>query len=70
MRRELGQLSRADALVEGSGGRNRQLEGIAALVGWAAFGRLSGDLCAAPARRPFLASIPNIGYTSARVRGP
>ena len=32
MRRELGQLSLADGLVEGGAGRNRQLERIAALV--------------------------------------
>ena len=32
MRRELGQLSLADGLVEGGAGRNRQLEKIAALV--------------------------------------
>jgi hypothetical protein len=40
MRRELGQLSLADGLVEGGAGRNRQLEKIAALVDWAAFERL------------------------------
>jgi hypothetical protein len=32
MRRELGQLSLADGLVEGGAGRNRQLEKIAVLV--------------------------------------
>lgn len=34
MRRELGQLSLADGLVEGGAGRNRQLEKIGALVDW------------------------------------
>jgi hypothetical protein len=34
MRRELGQLSLADGLVAGGGGRNRQLERIAWLVDW------------------------------------
>jgi hypothetical protein len=52
MRRELGQLSLADGLVEGSAGRNRQLETIAALVDWAAFERLLGDIYAAPLGRP------------------
>ena len=51
MRRELGQLSLADGLVEGAG-RNRQLERIAALVDWAAFERLLGDVYAAPVGRP------------------
>ena len=41
MRRELGQLSLADGLVEGGAGRNRQLEKIAALVDWTAFGGCS-----------------------------
>jgi transposase, IS5 family len=50
MRRELGQLSLADGLVEG--GRNRQLEKIAALVDWAAFERLLGGIDAAPVGRP------------------
>lgn len=52
MRRELGQLSLADGLVEGGAGRNRQLEKIAALVDWAAFERLLGDVYAAPVGRP------------------
>jgi hypothetical protein len=52
MRRELGQLS---GLVDGGAGRNRQLGRIAALVDWAAFERLLGDLYAVPARRRFLA---------------
>ena len=52
MRRELGQLSLADGLVEGGAGRNRQLEKIAALVDWAAFERLLGDIYAAPVGRP------------------
>ena len=52
MRRELGQLSLADGLVEGGAGRNRQLERIAALVDWAAFERLLGDVYAAPVGRP------------------
>jgi hypothetical protein len=43
--------------------RNRQLERIAALVDGAPFERLLGDLCAAPARRRFLAGIPNIRYS-------
>lgn len=51
MRRELGQLSLADGLVEGAG-RNRQLERIAALVEWAPFERLLGDIYAAPVGRP------------------
>jgi transposase, IS5 family len=51
MRRELGQLSLADGLVEGAG-RNRQLAKIAALVDWAAFERLLGDIYAAPVGRP------------------
>src|ERR671919_2586707 len=50
MRRELGQLSLADGLVDA--GRNRQLEKIAALVDWAAFERLLGDVYAAPVGRP------------------
>ena len=52
MRRELGQLSLADGLVEGGAGRNRQLERIAALVDWAAFERLLGQVYAAPVGRP------------------
>src|SRR5918994_2079458 len=52
MRRELGQLSLADGLVEGGAGRNRQLERIAALVDWAAFERLLGAVYAAPVGRP------------------
>src|SRR5262245_56276598 len=51
MRRALGQLSLADGLVEGAG-RNRQLERIAALVDWAAFERLLGEVYAAPVGRP------------------
>jgi len=43
MRRELGQLSLADGLVEGAAGRNRQLERIASLVDWAGFERLLGE---------------------------
>ena len=42
----------ADGLVEGGAGRNRQLERIAALVDWAAFERLLGDIYAAPVGRP------------------
>ena len=52
MRRELGQLSLADGLVEGGAGRNRQLEKIAGLVDWAAFERLLGAVYAAPVGRP------------------
>jgi IS5 family transposase len=52
MRRELGQLSLADGLVDGGAGRNRQLERIAALVEWAAFERLLGEVYAAPVGRP------------------
>ena len=52
MRRELGQLSLADGLVDGGAGRNRQLERIAALVDWAAFARLLGEVYAAPVGRP------------------
>ena len=48
MRRELGQLSLADGLVEGGAGRNRQLERIAALVDRAAFDGLLGEIHAAP----------------------
>jgi IS5 family transposase len=51
MRRELGQLSLADGMVEGAG-RNRQLAKIAALVDWAAFERLLGTIYAAPVGRP------------------
>jgi IS5 family transposase len=52
MRRELGQLSLADGLVEGGAGRNRQLEQIAALVDWAGFERLLAEVYAAPVGRP------------------
>ena len=52
MRRELGQLSLADGLVEGGAGRNRQLERIAALVDWAGFERLLAEVYAAPVGRP------------------
>jgi transposase, IS5 family len=52
MRRELGQLSLADGLVDGGAGRNRQLERIAALVDWAAFARLLSEVYAAPRGRP------------------
>jgi transposase, IS5 family len=51
MRRELGQLSLAAGLIEGGAGRNRQLERIAALVDWAAFERLLGEIYAAPVGR-------------------
>jgi IS5 family transposase len=51
MRRELGQLSLADGLVEGAG-RNRQLERIALLVEWAGFEPLLGEVYAAPVGRP------------------
>jgi IS5 family transposase len=51
MRRELGQLSLADGLVEGAGA-NRQLAKIAALVDWPAFERLLVDVYAAPVGRP------------------
>jgi transposase, IS5 family len=51
MRRELGQLSLADGLVERAG-CNRQLERIASLVDWAAFERLLGGIYAAPVGRP------------------
>jgi transposase, IS5 family len=52
MRRELGQLSLADGVVDGGAGRNRQLERIAALVEWPAFERLLGGVYAAPVGRP------------------
>jgi transposase, IS5 family len=52
MRRELGQLSLADGVIEAGAGRNRQLEKIAALVDWAAFERLLGAIYAAPVGRP------------------
>jgi len=52
MRRELGQLSLADGLIEGGAGRNRQLERIAALVDWGGFERLLGEVYAAPVGRP------------------
>jgi IS5 family transposase len=42
-----GQLSLADGAGRGGAGRNRQLETIAALVGWAAFERLLGGTYAA-----------------------
>jgi IS5 family transposase len=48
MRRELGQLSLADGLVDSGAGRNRQLDRIAALVDWAAFERRLGAVYAAP----------------------
>jgi IS5 family transposase len=51
MRRELGQLSLADGLVEGAG-RNRQLERIAALVDGASFARARRGL-----RRPGRAAV-------------
>jgi transposase, IS5 family len=51
VRRELGQLSLADGLVEGAG-RNRQLERIAALVEWAPFAWRLGAVYAAPVGRP------------------
>jgi hypothetical protein len=57
MRRELGQLSLVDGLVEGGAGRNRQLEKIAGLVDWAAFERLLGDVYAAPVGRPSYGSV-------------
>jgi hypothetical protein len=52
MRRELGQLSLAEGVVDGAAGRNRQLEKIAALVDWTAFKRLLGVIFAAPVGRP------------------
>jgi IS5 family transposase len=52
MRRELGQLSLVDGLIDGGAGRNRQLEKIAALVDWAAFERLLGEVYAAPVGGP------------------
>ena len=52
MRRQLGQLGLADGLVDGGAGRNRQLAKIAALVDWASFARLLGDIYAAPVGRP------------------
>ena len=39
-------------MIEAGAGRNRQLEKIAALVEWAAFERLLGDVYAAPVGRP------------------
>jgi IS5 family transposase len=48
----MGRLSLADGLVEGGAGRNRQLERIAALVDWAAFEGLLGEVDAAPVGRP------------------
>ena len=62
MRRELGQLSLADGLVERSAGRNRQLEKIAALVDWAAFERLLGDIYAAPLGRPSYGPVVLMKY--------
>jgi hypothetical protein len=47
----LGELSLADGLVEGGTGRNRQLDGIAASVDWAALERLLGSDYAAPVGR-------------------
>ena len=52
MRRELGQLSLADGLVDSGAGRNRQLEKITALVDWAAFERLLRAVYAAPVGQP------------------
>jgi len=52
MRRELGQLSLADGLVEGAAARNRQLDTIASLVDWSGFERLLGEVYAAPVGRP------------------
>ena len=52
MRRQLGQLGLADGLVDGGAGRNRQLAKIGALVDWASFARLLGDIYAAPVGRP------------------
>jgi IS5 family transposase len=52
MRRELGQLSLADGLVDGGAGRNRQLERITRLIDWASFARLLGEVYAAPVGRP------------------
>jgi IS5 family transposase len=52
MRRELGQLSLADGLVEGAAGRNRQLDTIASLVDWTGFERLLAEVYAAPVGRP------------------
>jgi transposase, IS5 family len=57
MRRELGQLSLADGLVDGGAGRNRQLEEIAALIDWTAFERLLGDVYAAPVGRPSYGAV-------------
>jgi IS5 family transposase len=42
----------ADGLVEGAAGRNRQLDKIAALVDWARFEQLLGEVYAAPVGRP------------------
>ena len=58
MRRELGQLGLADGLVDGGAGRNRQLEKIAALVDWAAFERLLGEIDAARVGRPSYGPVP------------
>jgi hypothetical protein len=44
MRRELGQLSLADGVVDGGSGCTRQLEKIAALVEWTAFEQLLGEV--------------------------
>lgn len=52
MRRELGQLSLADVLVEGAAGRNGQLDRITALVDWSGFEGLLGEVYAAPVGRP------------------
>jgi hypothetical protein len=52
LRRELGQPCLADGLVAGGAGRSRQRKRIAALVDWAAFERLLGEICAAPVGRP------------------
>jgi hypothetical protein len=40
----MGRLSLADGLIEGGAGRNRQLDRTAALVDWAAFERLVGEV--------------------------
>jgi hypothetical protein len=60
MRRELGQLSLADGLVEGAG-RNRQLERIAALVDCGGFEGLLGEVYAAPVGRPSYGPLVLLG---------
>jgi IS5 family transposase len=52
MRRELGQLSLADGVMDSGAGQNRQLERLAALIDWSAFEQLLGDIYAAPVGRP------------------